>query len=73
MDGPVNCMHSKLMLLFHPDYLRIVVPSANLVPYDWGEVGVMENVSQTPPSRMQQFLSDAAKVRVPHRSPVTGG
>ncbi|OKL56771.1 hypothetical protein UA08_07925 [Talaromyces atroroseus] len=44
MDGQVNCMHSKLMLLFHPEYLRIVVPSANLVPYDWGEQGgVMEN------------------------------
>ncbi|EEA18915.1 conserved hypothetical protein [Talaromyces marneffei ATCC 18224] len=44
MDGQVNCMHSKLMLLFHPEYLRIVVPSANMVPYDWGEQGgVMEN------------------------------
>ncbi|KAI9844109.1 MAG: hypothetical protein M1837_005823 [Sclerophora amabilis] len=45
MDGNVNCMHSKLQLLFHPDYLRIVVPTANLVPYDWGESGsFMENV-----------------------------
>ncbi|QSS50397.1 tyrosyl-DNA phosphodiesterase domain-containing protein [Histoplasma capsulatum var. duboisii H88] len=45
MEPQVNCMHSKLMLLFHPDYLRIVVPSANLVPFDWGEQGgVMENV-----------------------------
>ncbi|PCG90549.1 Tyrosyl-DNA phosphodiesterase [Penicillium occitanis (nom. inval.)] len=44
MEGQVNCMHSKLMLLFHPEYLRIVVPSANMVPYDWGEQGgVMEN------------------------------
>jgi hypothetical protein len=43
MEGQVNCMHSKLMLLSHPTYLRIVVPSANLVPYDWGETGVMEN------------------------------
>ena len=43
MDGQINCMHSKLMLLVHPSYLRIVVPSANLVPYDWGESGVMEN------------------------------
>lgn len=39
-------MHSKLMLLSHPNHLRIVVPSANLVPYDWGETGVMENVRQ---------------------------
>lgn len=44
MEGQVNCMHSKLMLLAHPAYLRIVVPSANLVPYDWGETGAMENV-----------------------------
>ncbi|RHZ58741.1 uncharacterized protein CDV56_108042 [Aspergillus thermomutatus] len=39
MEGQVNCMHSKLMLLFHPGYLRIVVPTANLTPYDWGEMG----------------------------------
>ncbi|KZF21292.1 phospholipase D/nuclease [Xylona heveae TC161] len=43
MDGQVNCMHSKLMLLFYKDFLRVVVPTANLVPYDWGETGVMEN------------------------------
>lgn len=43
MPGQVHCMHSKLMLLFHPGYLRVVVPSANLVNYDWGETGVMEN------------------------------
>jgi len=41
-------MHSKLQLLSHPNYLRIVIPSANLVPYDWGETGVMENVSLRP-------------------------
>ncbi|KAL1959360.1 hypothetical protein VTO42DRAFT_2163 [Malbranchea cinnamomea] len=45
MEAQVNCMHSKLMLLFHPTYLRVVVPSANLVPYDWGEQGgFMENI-----------------------------
>ncbi|KAI9872499.1 MAG: hypothetical protein M1830_001548, partial [Pleopsidium flavum] len=42
MEG-VNCMHSKLMLLSHPTHLRVVVPSANLVPFDWGEDGIMEN------------------------------
>ena len=45
MEGQVNCMHSKLMLLAHPTHLRIVVPTANLVPYDWGETGVMENMA----------------------------
>ena len=33
------------MLLSYPTHLRVVVPSANLVPYDWGETGIMENVS----------------------------
>lgn len=44
MDGQINCMHSKLMLLAHPTHLRIVVPTANLVSYDWGETGDMENM-----------------------------
>ncbi|KAI9718951.1 MAG: hypothetical protein M1812_003836, partial [Candelaria pacifica] len=43
MAGQVNCMHSKLQLLFYKEHLRIVIPSANLVPYDWGEGGTMEN------------------------------
>lgn len=44
MEGQINCMHSKLMLLSHPKYLRIVIPTANLVSYDWGETGTMENM-----------------------------
>lgn len=43
MDGQIFCMHSKLMLLFHPHKLRVAIPSANLMKYDWGETGVMEN------------------------------
>ena len=43
MAGNINCMHSKLMLLSYPTYLRVVVPTANLVSYDWGELGVLEN------------------------------
>lgn len=43
MSGQINCMHSKLMLLFQQTHLRIVVPSANLNKHDWGEIGVMEN------------------------------
>ena len=43
MLGVASHMHSKLMLLSHPTYLRIAVPSANLVRYDWGETGHMEN------------------------------
>ncbi|UNI16262.1 hypothetical protein JDV02_002714 [Purpureocillium takamizusanense] len=43
MNGP-GSMHSKLQLLKYKDYLRLVVPTGNLVPYDWGESGVMENM-----------------------------
>ncbi|TVY80638.1 Tyrosyl-DNA phosphodiesterase [Lachnellula suecica] len=44
MDGGIGSMHSKLQLLSYPSHLRVVVPSGNLVPYDWGETGVMENI-----------------------------
>ncbi|KAJ5980061.1 hypothetical protein N7481_007359 [Penicillium waksmanii] len=43
LDGQINIMHSKLMLLFHSEYLRIVVPTANLIQVDWGAHSVMEN------------------------------
>lgn len=43
MPGQVHCMHSKLMLLFYDDYMRIAIPSANLTEYDWGDDGRMEN------------------------------
>ncbi|KAF7195681.1 Tyrosyl-DNA phosphodiesterase 1 [Pseudocercospora fuligena] len=43
MSGLINCMHSKLMLLFHPHKLRIAIPTANLLNFDWGETGQMEN------------------------------
>jgi len=50
MDDQVNCMHSKLMLLFHrnkagSEWLRVAIPTANLTDYDWGMCdGIMENV-----------------------------
>ncbi|KAI0840478.1 phospholipase D/nuclease [Hypoxylon sp. FL0890] len=42
--GPTGNMHSKLQLLKFPGYLRVVVPTGNFVPYDWGENGVIENM-----------------------------
>jgi hypothetical protein len=45
MEPQVNNMHSKLMLFYHPRYLRIAVPTANLTCTDWGENGLMENAS----------------------------
>jgi hypothetical protein len=65
MDGQINCMHSKLMLLFHKrgdiEWLRIVVPTANLTDYDWGEAGgggptIMENTV---------FMIDLPKTETP--------
>lgn len=49
MSGMTQHMHSKYMLLFSKEKLRIVVPTANMILTDWGEVkndwqpGVMEN------------------------------
>ena len=49
MGGMIHSMHSKFMLLFGKDKLRIVVPTANMERTAWGEVandwqpGVMEN------------------------------
>ena len=37
-------MHSKLQLLKYPTYLRVVVPTGNLEPHDWGARGIIENV-----------------------------
>ncbi|EOO02856.1 putative tyrosyl-dna phosphodiesterase domain-containing protein [Phaeoacremonium minimum UCRPA7] len=44
MEG-ADRMHSKLQLLKYPNYLRIVVPTGNFMPYDWGETGAMENMA----------------------------
>jgi hypothetical protein len=49
MEGMIHSMHSKFMLLFGKEKLRVVVPTANMTRTDWGEVangwqpGVMEN------------------------------
>lgn len=51
MEGQISCMHSKLMLLSHPNHLRVAVPTANLVPYDWGETGIVSQLH--PDSRLK--------------------
>lgn len=49
MEGLIQSMHSKFMLLFGTHKLRFVVPTANMTQIDWGDVandwqpGVMEN------------------------------
>ncbi|KAI6375733.1 hypothetical protein MCOR25_002895 [Pyricularia grisea] len=61
MNGNGN-MHSKLQLLKFPGYIRIVVPSGNLVPYDWGEQnGIIENsvfIIDLPPLKAGVKLED---------------
>ncbi|RMZ70444.1 hypothetical protein GMOD_00000535 [Pyrenophora seminiperda CCB06] len=39
MGGMIVTMHSKLMLLSGKEKLRIVVPTANMTNFDWGESG----------------------------------
>ncbi|KAK3990608.1 hypothetical protein QBC44DRAFT_368865 [Cladorrhinum sp. PSN332] len=43
MNGP-GTMHSKLQLLKYEKYMRIVVPTGNLMAHDWGVGGTMENM-----------------------------
>jgi hypothetical protein len=62
MDGAF-CMHSKLMLLFHPTKLRVAIPTANLLDFDWGETGMMENsvfIIDLPrlPEQVTQLVTD---------------
>ena len=61
MEGQINCMHAKIMLLSHPSHLRIAIPTANLVPYDWGETGIMENMV---------FVIDLPRLANGERTPV---
>ncbi|KAL7805377.1 phospholipase D/nuclease [Trichoderma aethiopicum] len=56
----VGAMHSKLQLLKYPNRLRVVIPTGNLVPYDWGETGVMENMV---------FLIDLPRLENPATTP----
>lgn len=49
MDGNVNCMHAKIMLLWQSrggrEWLRVAVGTGNMVDYDWGLMGgLMENM-----------------------------
>ncbi|OHW96350.1 tyrosyl-DNA phosphodiesterase domain-containing protein [Colletotrichum incanum] len=53
-------MHSKLQILKYEGYLRIVIPSGNLVPYDWGETGVLENMV---------FLIDLPRLETTQQTP----
>ena len=60
MEGQINCMHSKLMLLSHPTHLRVAVPTANLVSYDWGETGIVGGFR----SEKWQFCTNAGSKRL---------
>jgi hypothetical protein len=51
-----GAMHSKLQLLKYPSHLRVVIPTGNLMPYDWGETGVMENVSISRSRQLYTFF-----------------
>ena len=50
-------MHSKLMLLFHPTHLRIVIPTANLMKVEWGETGqIPQTVGTWQPAVLENSL-----------------
>ena len=62
MNGP-GAMHSKLQVLKFSTHVRIVVPTGNMVPYDWGETGVMENVRSLPTTPQTTKLSSSITAR----------
>ncbi|GAA5937021.1 uncharacterized protein JCM15063_000130 [Sporobolomyces koalae] len=37
-DPFVGCMHTKLMVYYHKDFCRIVIPTANAIEYDWAQI-----------------------------------
>ena len=41
MPSLYGCMHIKFLVLVYEEHVRVVIPSANLVPYDWD---TMENI-----------------------------
>lgn len=45
-------MHAKLMLLVYPGFLRVVVSSANLVPYDWCQLENVVYVQDFPETKL---------------------
>ncbi|KAJ4392064.1 hypothetical protein N0V93_005685 [Gnomoniopsis smithogilvyi] len=63
MNSGTGCMHSKLQLLKYKGFLRIVVPTGNLVAYDWGETGTMENMV---------FLIDLPLIQAPTNQAING-
>lgn len=49
-DQRSGVMHSKLMLLFHHTYVRVVIPTGNLVEYDWRMIQNLAFVQDFPVS-----------------------
>jgi hypothetical protein len=60
MGGKISSMHSKLMVLVHEKYLRIVVPTANMIKFDWGETNKDAKGESWQPAVMENsvFLID---------------
>ncbi|GAA6000898.1 hypothetical protein JCM10207_004710 [Rhodosporidiobolus poonsookiae] len=38
INGQHGNMHTKVMVYYHPTFVRIVIPTANAVPYDWSTI-----------------------------------
>ncbi|KAJ3301825.1 hypothetical protein HDV03_000292 [Kappamyces sp. JEL0829] len=38
LKGEYGCMHIKLMIMIYDTHVRVVVPSANLIDYDWSKI-----------------------------------
>ncbi|GAA5918771.1 hypothetical protein JCM6882_006806 [Rhodosporidiobolus microsporus] len=62
-----GCMHTKLMIYYHSTFVRIVIPTANAVPYDWD---TMDNAFFVQDFPLRHPPPDAAS-EADERSPFT--
>ena len=60
LNGQAVNMHSKFMLLVHEEYLRVAIPTANMIHVDWGETNVDGKGESWQPAVMENsvFLID---------------
>ena len=63
--GQYGCMHIKLLLLWYPGFMRLILPSANLIQLDWEDLENIVYFQDFPRISSQndsQFYKDLVKI-----------
>ncbi|KAJ3254601.1 hypothetical protein HK103_007086 [Boothiomyces macroporosus] len=71
--GSYGSMHSKFMLLYFEDFIRIVIPSANLIEYDWAVIENIVYIQDFPKSGKQEceFFTELTEMLVAMAFPIS--